>query len=84
MSTTHLGIYDEVVESVHPITGLVKMKRTPHVHTKHNVGMMLAGPSPTGLTINRIQVSFCPKCHLVWFEELPDAMPGGVPGGNHG
>mgnify|MGYP003393151184 CR=1 FL=1 len=44
-------------------------------HKPHNLGMVIAGPSPTGLMIDRIQFHLCVKCSLVYGEALPSIPP---------
>jgi hypothetical protein len=53
-------------------TGVIE--EVDHFHGKHLIGLQLKGPRPEGLTVARIQLYFCPACHLCWFEELPDII----------
>ena len=47
-------------------------------HEPHNLGMIIAGPSKTGLMIERIQLHLCVKCWLFYGEALPSVPPGMV------
>jgi hypothetical protein len=71
------------IEDIEEVTGVADdtqtpfkyTKHVPHAHTKHNIGMRLSGPAPSGLEINNVQVWLCPLCKLLWFDELPNTMP---------
>lgn len=52
----------------------------PHIHEKHTLTMGIHGEDVRTGKVLHVNLHFCPKCHLVWFEELEPTsrlmMPG--------
>ena len=52
----------------------------PHVHDKHTLTMGIHGEDVRTGNVLHVNLHFCPKCKLVWFEELEPTsrlmMPG--------
>ena len=47
----------------------------PHQHKPGHLGMLLQGPSPNNLMIDRAQMSLCTECHLVYWTQLEPLPP---------
>lgn len=46
-----------------------------HYHQPGNLGMLLQGPTPNGLMVDRAQMRLCSTCHLVYWEQLEQVLP---------
>lgn len=57
------------------VTTASETRYEPHVHKAVHLGMMLAGPLPSGLLIDRAQMRLCETCHLVYWEQLEAVAP---------